>query len=242
MSRGPSKTRRQSPRDEERQRLEARWEKNRMRREAGRRAELVALSTTRTFDAAGNQVTMRRHGKRALAAQRAHDQYFAELRDRVRNWNRKPAKLGEASESSSDVKDAKYINGADVMEVLALASALTNHPAYDAARKAMRLHRLDGGGLRRAFHELQRRHGHNQILNLGSSDTVDGRPYDTVQRYKDEFGYKSDIQAIRHIVADTGTPGQSFANAVESARKAYARRERDEAERQQYLEELHGTK
>jgi hypothetical protein len=162
----------------------------------------------------------------------AINEHFAGLRARVQNWNRKPGDVGK----DGKVKDVKDISGADVVEVLTLAFALTNDPAYEAARKAMKLHRLDKGGLRSAFVKLQRLHGHDQVPSLYGLDV-----HDTVREYMDEFGYES-LQAIDHIVADVGMPGTSFANAVEKARKAYAKREVYEAERQQYLEELSGRR
>ena len=200
-------------RDAERRELEARWEENRKRREAG----WPSLTG-------------------------ATDQYSNELCTKVRNWNRKPNKKGKAV-------DAKDINCDDVMEVLALASALTNDPAYTAAQKAMRLHRLDKGGLRRAFQDLLLRHGHDQVPDLGSPDTVDGHPDDVVQQYMGEFGYEF-RQAVEHVVANIGMPGTSFADAVDRVRKAYptrdqkafAKREQREADRRQYLEELHGLR
>jgi hypothetical protein len=191
-----------SPRKDERQELETRWEESLKRRKAY-----------------------------PSPYWQAQERYLAELGVKVRKWNRRPTKGGK------DV-DAKDISGASIMDALNLAFALTNHPAYEAARKAMRLHRLDRGGLRRAFLKLQRRHGHDQVPCLyGRLYELD--VHDSVQEYMDEFGYKL-RQAIEHIVADVGMPGTSFADAVDKARKDYAKREIHDAERQQYLEELSG--
>jgi hypothetical protein len=177
----------------------------------------------------------RRKAGSPSAAIQAIDEHFAKLRTKVQNWNRKPGK----DDKVSDVKD---ISGADVMEVLALAFALTNDAAYEADREAMRLHRLDKGGLRRAFGNLQKRHGHDQAPDFYySPDIVDGQQYNIVQQYMDEFGFKS-RRAIEHVVADLGMQGTSFADAVDKARKAYEKREVHEAERQQYLEELSGLR
>ena len=117
-----------------------------------------------------------------------------------------------------------------MIEVLELASRLTNHPAYEAAVKAMRLHRLDRGGLRRALHDLQRRHGHIE-------------PHDYAQPivlYMTELDY-SYRQAIEHVVASMGIPGHSFSDAVEKVRKAYPKGDLRKKQREQelYLEELH---
>lgn len=224
MKRGPSELRRSAPRTDERLALEERWEKNRRRRAtppSPKDTELArksAISTLYTFDADGKEMIIPRRGDRALAEIAATDKYFAELRTKVEGWNRKRGKNGEHG-------DAKDINGRDVMEVLALASALTNNPAYEAARKAMRLHRLDKGGLRRAFRNLQRRHGHDLAPDLSLN----------VAQYIDQFGYGR-RQAIEHVVADLGVPGKTFESAVNRLLKAFARR----TERGRYFKELHG--
>lgn len=166
----------------------------------------------------------------------AESQYFADLRERVSNWNRKISAKGEAI-------DAKDINGSDVIEVLELAGALTNDPAYREAIKSMRLHRLERGGLRRAFQDLQRRHGH-----------VDDQSslFDMIETYQFELGLekaeasgqpvvKESVQrATEHAVAATGFPGASFATVVDTIRHAFEKREQRDADEQQYLAELHG--
>jgi hypothetical protein len=216
--RGPPPSRPARPREDERLQLAARWEENRKRREAGWPAapddvelrQKAALSRTLTFDADGNQVIKQLRGDKALASIQPDAEHFAELRAKVQNWNRKPSKNGKD-------EDVKNITGADVMEVLALAFALTNDPAYETAMEAMKLHKLDNGGLRQPFKNLQRRHGHDQVPTLYAPEV-----HDTVQEYMDEFGYEF-RQAIDHIVADFGMPGASFKSAVDEARKAYAK-------------------
>jgi hypothetical protein len=205
--------RRQRPRDDERQELEARWEENCKRRKAGwppipADLELfgdnTARHTTHTFDAQGEPVTKELRGMDAWKNARVMDQYSATLREKVARWINR-----------------KEISGEDVMEVLGLALALTNHPAYDAARKAMHLHRLDTGGLKRAFRKLQRRH--NPLPEDSCADCVTW--------YIDEFGYGL-RRAVEHVVADLGIPGTSFADAVDKVRKAYRKHEQHAAERQ----------
>jgi hypothetical protein len=150
------------------------------------------------------------HGVPAWVAARATDQYFSEVQAKVQRWN-------------------KEISGDDVMEILELALALTNHPAYEAAREAMILHRLHSGGLRRAFQKLQRRHHEPPEFSCA----------DSVSWYMEEAEYGL-RRAVEHVVADLGIPASSFAGAVEKVRKAYAIREQYKAERRRYLEELHG--
>jgi hypothetical protein len=225
---GPPSKRRARRREDERDKLEARWKKNRERRKAGWPVSSTevepAVSRTNTFDADGNQVIIERRGAEALTEHQAINNHSAELCAKVQNWNRKRGKDGK-------VGDVKDISGEDVIDILEIAGALTNHPAYAAARKALILHRLHRGGLRRAFHKLLHRHGHDQVPDLN----------DTVQWYMDEFDYNS-RRAIEHVVANMGVSGTSFANAVDKTRKAYAKRERHEVERQKYHEELSGRR
>ena len=120
------------------------------------------------------------------------------------------------------------------MEVLNLAFILTNHPAYAAAQKAMILHRLDTGGLKRAFTKLLRRHDEPPELSC----VLSCEPFpDNVSWYMEEYGYPL-RRAVEHVVADQGIPGTSFSDAVDKVRKAYAKREQYEADRQRYLKEL----
>ena len=149
-----SNRRRPSPREDERQKLETVWKKNRDRRKAGWRPtspdledlerlgidprEFENLWTDTFVDAHGNQVTL--HGERARAAGAALEQHFARLRDNVENWNKKVVDA-----KGRTVVRAKEISGEDVMEVLEIASMWTNDPAFEAARQAMRRHRLDTG-------------------------------------------------------------------------------------------------
>jgi hypothetical protein len=150
----------------------------------------------------------------------AIEQHFAEQLTKVNTWNKKPSG-----------KDVKEISGEDVMEILEIASMLTNHPAYEAARRALMLHRLDRGGLRRAFLKLRRRH----------APPPEHAAADCVDWYRGEFSYGF-RRAVEHVVANLGVPGTSFENAVEKTRKAYTRRAQHKAEQQRYLEQLHGLR
>jgi hypothetical protein len=228
-----SERRRSTPRADERRELAARWEENCKRGKAGwaltteeleRYGDLAQVTShILAVDAQGKTVTVTTElrGADARASIAAHKQHLADLRAKVESWNKE-----------TPDKKAKEISGEDVMEVLDLAFVLTNHPAYEAARKALRLHRLDAGGLRRAFLNLQRRH-HNDSPVRCAADAIDW--------YMDEFGYKF-RRAVEQVVANEGVPGTCFDDAVEKVRKAYARREQHEAERQQYLEELNGLR
>jgi hypothetical protein len=155
----------------------------------------------------------------------------SELEMRVERWNRKNGRT----------VDAKDINGSDVVEVLKLAAALTGHPAYLEVIEVMPLHRLKRGGLRRAFVGLQRRHGHIDqtavalvVRGFGDNDSV-------IEQYMSECGY-SFRQAVEHAVADFGVPGHNFGDAVDKTRKAFARRDKLEAEREAYAAELSGLR
>jgi hypothetical protein len=233
-------TRRKSsrPREDEREKLEAAWDANRKRRQAGwwpptaHDLERLGMDLraaadlwTITFDdAQGNAVTLR--GERAMAEIEAIDRHFDKLRDKVESWNKKVEGGGRVRE----------ISGEDVMGVLEMASALTNDPAYEAAIRAMRRHRLDIGGLRRSFLDLHRRH----VVPAEVSCVLSVEPEpDPVTRYIEEYGY-SVRQAVEHVVADQGINGQSFQSVVDKVLENYAKREQLEAERQRYLNELNG--
>jgi hypothetical protein len=228
-----SERRRPTPRANERLELAARWEKNCERRKAGwppnpgqleHYGDLAQVTShILALDAQGKTVTVTTElrGADARAAIAAHKQHFADLRAKVESWNKE-----------TPDKKAKEISGEDVMEVLDLAFALTNHPAYEAARQAMRLHRLDAGGLRRAFLNLQRRHHDDSPVRCAA---------DSVDWYMDEFGYKF-RRAVEQVVASDGVPGTCFDDAVDKVRKAYAKREQHEVEKQRYRAELAGLR
>jgi hypothetical protein len=129
--------------------------------------------------------------------------------------------------------------------VLELAASLTNHPAYYAALNAMHLHRLDRGGLRHAFKNLQKRHGHDDSPSDHSYAPQIGELVGLDLHAIDENVYKHDdgrkctlLQAIEYVVAIFGVNGDTFESAVKRIQKAY--NERDD--RQQYLNELIGFK
>jgi hypothetical protein len=164
-----------------------------------------------TFDPLGNPITMAVSGKRMWIAPGEIVRYCRELGTKVRGWENK-----------------KEISGQDVREILGIALMLTNDPAYAAARKAMIRHRIDTGGLKRGLLNLHRRH-HEPPEHLCTK---------SISWYLKE-GY-SLREAIEYVVAEEGIPGRSFSDAVEKVRKAYAKREQHEAERQQYLNELGG--
>ncbi len=247
-----------SARSEERRQLKARWENNRRHKDdsassPNEACKATAISTTYTFDADGNQVIIQRRGERAMATITATDKRFAELREKVESWNRRPGKNGDK------VADVKDISGEDVSEILALAYALTNHPAYEEARKAMILHRLRGG-LRQSFKDLQKRHGHHLQQSAISAcvvRNVDGYSFidEIVELHKEDIAAEKPRPllghpkarelrraAVEYLVANLGIPGTSFENAVEMVRKADEMREQLEAQEQQYLEELHGLR
>jgi hypothetical protein len=148
-----------------------------------------------TFDRLGNPVTMAVRGKPMWIAEQEIVRYNVELGDKVKSW-----------------KNKKEISGKDVMEILGLALMLTNDPAYAAARKAMIRHRLDTGGLKRAFSNLHRRH-HEPPERSCTED---------ISWYLKE-GY-SLTEAAEHVVADHGIPGTTFSSTVDKVRKAYAKR------------------
>jgi hypothetical protein len=225
--------------------LERRWKKNSERRKADRPAspnELskAALSITHTFDADGNQVTIERCGAEALAERQAMNDRLAELGAKVENWNRKRGKEGTVQDL------VKNLSGEVVMEILEIAGALTNHPAYEAARKAMVLHRLDTGGLRRAFSKLQRRHGHDRgtpdHLYADDIEALIGQQLHAIDDnvYENDEGECSDLQAVEYVVAMFGIEGETFDSVVKRVHKAYTERAEREAHRQQYLKELVG--
>jgi hypothetical protein len=146
------------------------------------------------------------------------DRRFAEQRSKVKGWKLE-------------------IRGEDVMEVLELAFMLTNNPAYESARKAMVLHRLHKGGLkRRFFRSAQSPPPAGRIACIWPD--ADDWPNPMTQ-YVVEEGYGV-TRAAEHVVASLGLPGTCFSDAVDKLRKAYAKREKIEAERQRYSNELHG--
>jgi hypothetical protein len=234
-----SERRRRTTRTDERQKLKDLWEENCKRRKAGwpptaehleRYGDLAQVTShTLALDAQGKTVTVTEtlRGERARAAINARYQYFAELRARVEGWNK-----------GTPDKKAKEISGENVMEVLDLAFALTNHPAYEAAREAMRLHRLNKGGVRRAFLNLLRRH--HEPPEYSCVLSVEPEP-DSVTWYMEEYGFKL-RKAVEYVVASEGIPGASFDDAVEKVRKAYAKHEKHAAEQQRYLSELAGQR
>jgi hypothetical protein len=216
-----SERRRATPRVDERGELKVRWEENCKRRKAGwpptpevreLLGEGLASYVEHRFDEQGNPVTTTLRGDRALIASRKLDQDIAKQHTKVKSWN------GE-------------ISGKDVMEVLELAGMLTNDPAYDAAQKAMRVHRLNTGGLKRAFLNLLRRHHERPEYSC----------IDNVTWYMEEYGFNL-RRAVEHVVASQGIPGTSFDDAVDKVRKAYAKRGKHEAERQRYRSELAGQR
>jgi hypothetical protein len=149
----------------------------------------------------------------------AVNRHFAKQLETVRKWERKLCD--------------EY-----VMEMLKLATMLTNDPAYESAQKAMIRHRLNKGGLKRAFLKLLDRH--HEPPEYACVSSTEPWP-DVVTQYMEERGYGL-RKAVEHAVADLGIPGTSFADAVDKVRKAYARRKQHEVERQRYLEELHGIR
>jgi hypothetical protein len=207
--------RRSRPREDARQQLQARWEADRKRCKEGWPLTPLDLEgrnlALNTFDPLGNPLTVALRGKPMWIAPREIVRYIIELSAKVKSWKNKMA-----------------ISGGEVMEILGLALMLTNDPAYAAARRAMIRHKLDTGGLKRAFVNLQRRHHEPPERSCA----------DSVSWYLKE-GYTL-REAAEHVVANEGIPGNSFSDAVEKVRKAYARREQHEAERQKYLKKLHG--
>jgi hypothetical protein len=211
--------RRQSKaRKDARKQLEARWKANCRPSAEGWPPTPLDLegrgensANLNTFDPLGNPITMAVSGKRMWIAPRVIVRYCIELGNKVRGW-----------------KNKKEVSGEDVMEILEIALMLTNDPAYAAARKAMIRHRIDIGGLKRGLLNLHRRH-HEPPERFCT---------ERISWYLKE-GY-SLREAAEHVVADEGIPGNSFLDAVDKVRKAYAKREQHEAERQQYLHELGG--
>jgi hypothetical protein len=116
------------------------------------------------------------------------------------------------------------------MEILGIALMLTNDPAYAAARKAMIRHRIHTGGLKHGFLKLHRRH--HEPPEHCCADSVSWH-------IKEGYSLR---EAAEHVAADEGIPGTSFRDAADKVRKAYARREQHEAERQQYLNDLGGLR
>jgi hypothetical protein len=231
------------PREDQRDKLERRWKKNSERRKADRPASpdapsKAALGITHTFDADGNQVTIERRGAEALAERQAMNDRLAELCAKVQNWNRRRGKGGKVQ----DV--VKNLSGEVVMEILEIAGALTNDPAYEATRKAMILHRLDTGGLRSAFGKLLRRHGHDQgtpdHLYADDIEALIGQQLHAIDDdvYENDEGESSDLQAVEYVVAMFGIEGETFDSVVARVHKAYKERGQHEARRQQYLNEL----
>jgi hypothetical protein len=200
---------RRRSRDGERERLEALWKTNCKRREEG--------GWLRPVDWANASAEQQAE----IAFWLARDQRFAELQAKVEAW-----------------PNRKEIAGEDVMEILGISFALTNNAAYEKAQEAMKLHRLDKGGLARAFKTLQRRHREPPEYSCVMS--VEPEP-DNVTWYREEFGY-SVREAAAHVAADQGIPGTSFDNAVEKVRAAYARRKQLDAEHHRYLGELSGLR
>jgi hypothetical protein len=202
-------------RQDARRQLEARWEARKRCKEGWPPTPLDLelrgdnSASLNTFDRLGNPITMAVRGRSMWIAPREIVRYMVELGRKVRSWENK-----------------KEISGKDVMEILGIALMLTNDPAYAAARKAMIRHRLDTGGLKRAFSNLQHRH----------HEPPERRCMQSISSYlKEGYGLR---EAFEHVVADEGIPGTSFSNAVDKVRKAYPMRKQHEAERQRYLEEL----
>jgi hypothetical protein len=164
-----------------------------------------------TFDALGNPITMALRGNSMRIAPGEIVRYNIELGNKVRRW-----------------KNKKGFSGKDVMEMLGIALMLTNDPAYSAARKAMIRHRINIGGLKRGLLNLHRRH-HEPPERFCT---------ESISWYLKE-GYRL-REAVEHVVAEEAIPGTSFSDAVDKVRKAYAKREQHESERQKYLKELLG--
>jgi len=230
-----STRRRSSPREDERRELKKRWQENCKRRKAGwppTSAELELFGTdlreidhfnfysTSTFDGQGEPVTIKLRGEEARKASRAMDERLAKMRDSVENWNKKV----------DGGKRVKEISGKDVMEVLEIASMLTDNPAFEAARRAMRLYQLDSGGLRRGFLALRDRH--IAPPEVACVLSVEPEP-DNVTWYIEEYGYTK-LRAIEHVVANQGIPGASFERVVERVGRNYNKRKQLKDKRQQY--------
>jgi hypothetical protein len=160
------------------------------------------LWTLDYYDVQGNPIKLR--GERAIVETEAIERHLAKLRDKVENWNKKV----------DGGKRVKEISGEDLMEVLEMASMLTNDPAYEAARQAMRRHLLDAGGLRRSFLALVDRHITPPEVSCVLS--VEPEP-DNVTWYIEEYGY-NERQAVEHVVADLGIDGAPFQAVVDRVR------------------------
>jgi hypothetical protein len=154
----------------------------------------------------GNPITMALGGNSMRIAPGEIVRYNIESGIKVRRW-----------------KNKKEFSGKDVMEILGIALMLTNDPAYAAAREAMIRHRIHTGGLKHGFLKLHRRH--HEPPEHCCADSVS---------WHIKEGYRL-REAAEHVAADEGIPGTSFRDAADKVRKAYARREQHEAERQQYL-------
>jgi hypothetical protein len=211
--------RRKKPREETREQLEARWELNSKRSEEGWPQTPLDLEDSdansarlTTFDALGRPRKMTVRGKGVWIAPREIVRYSMELEKKVGRW-----------------KSKKEISGQDVMEILGIAFEVTNDPAYAAARRAMKRHRLHTGGLKRAFVDLHRRH--HEPRELACLRRI---PWYLENRYNLR-------EAVEHVVANEGIPGPSFSTVVDRVRHAYARREKLNAERLRYLNELRGA-
>jgi hypothetical protein len=211
---------RQETREERRGHLIKQWKANCERRKAGWLAQdhpnfsAVAYNV----DAEGNLTI-----EPAREAMQKTHQRIAELQAKVDRW-----------------PNRKELNGQDIIEVLELAFALTNNPAYRAAQDAMGLHRLDRDGLKRAFVNLLRRHFEPPELSAVADSGFEDSP-DSVTWFMEEFGYGL-REAVEHVVAADGIPGPTFEAAVEKVRKAYSKRKIHSAEREQYLNELSGLR
>jgi hypothetical protein len=215
---------RQETRAERRGHLTKVWKANCKRRREGWPGN-TQFSKCRIwdFDAQGKPITL--EGESAWKIMRAHDRYLAELQAKVVAW-----------------PNRKAISGADVMEILKLCFELTNHPAYEAARKAMILHRLDRRGLKQAFNRLQRRHHAppevSCVVGSGLED-LGGEP-DCVTWFMEEFGY-SKREAVEHAAASWGIPAPTLEKAAEKVRQAYAKRHILRREQEQYWNEIQGV-
>jgi hypothetical protein len=154
--------------------------------------------------------------------------------------NQRSTKLRARLDAWENKKD---ITARDVMEILDLAFALTNNPAFKAAQEAMTRHWLDRGGLRRGglkrmFARVRR--FHHEPPERSCAAGIPPEP-DNVSWYMETFDYNA-RQAAEHVVAHEGIPGTSFDGAVENVLRARKPKNQKayEDERQQYWNDVYG--